>query len=132
MSIDDKIDGKKRILVAEDNASMRRLYQRALGREYDVIAVEDGQKALDELAKSELAKSEFSLVISDVDMPNKNGWEFYQESSARYPAYKNRFLFSFTPQDHPVYDAVMKSGLPCIQKGFEIESLMQNVKGLCK
>lgn len=60
---------KKKILLAEDDGSMRRFVQITLEKaNYEVVAAEDGlaamQKALSE---------EFDLVVADAVMPNLTG-----------------------------------------------------------
>jgi diguanylate cyclase (GGDEF)-like protein len=59
-----------RILIADDEAMSRRLLQKTLERaEYDVIAVEDGRQAADELCKPEGPK----LALLDWVMPELDG-----------------------------------------------------------
>jgi signal transduction histidine kinase/DNA-binding response OmpR family regulator len=60
---------RARILVADDNADMRAYVTRLLERSYEVLAVPDGQAALE----SALA-SPPDLVLSDVMMPRLNGF----------------------------------------------------------
>jgi PAS domain S-box-containing protein len=65
--------GKKserhRVLIADDNADMRDYLRRLLSDRYEVIAVADGQQAL------EAARTFWpSLIISDVMMPNLDGF----------------------------------------------------------
>jgi len=62
---------KKRILFAEDDEMSRDVIATRLQRSgYDVVMVEDGQKALDAVA----AQS-FDLIILDMSMPVLAGWE---------------------------------------------------------
>ena len=66
---------KKRILVAEDDADIRKILQSILeGKGYEVMAVEDGQ-----LAVAALPKFHPDLVMLDVMMPHKNGLEVCYE-----------------------------------------------------
>ncbi|GIU82969.1 MAG: response regulator [Acidobacteria bacterium] len=63
--------GKKRILLAEDDSSMRRFVEIILKNAgYEVIAVEDGLAAADSLLKNE-----FDCVIADAIMPNLSGFD---------------------------------------------------------
>jgi PAS domain S-box-containing protein len=59
-----------RILVADDNADMRDYLQRLLDRAYTVVAVEDGQTALEHIRANPP-----DLVVSDVMMPRLDGFE---------------------------------------------------------
>ena len=60
-----------KILVADDNPQiLGMLTARLKKRGYDVITADDGEVALDMVAKELPA-----LVVLDVMMPKKNGWE---------------------------------------------------------
>ena len=52
------------ILIAEDDSTLRRLYEIFIRNEYDVILAENGEKALDEFKD----KSRIKLVLSDYNM----------------------------------------------------------------
>ncbi|HSC13783.1 MAG TPA: ATP-binding protein, partial [Gammaproteobacteria bacterium] len=60
---------RKRLLLADDNADMRDYVRRLLERHYDVVAVGDGQEALDSIAESVP-----DLVLTDVMMPRVDGF----------------------------------------------------------
>lgn len=62
--------GKPRLILAEDNADMRAYVTELLSPEYDIVAVDDGQKALAE-ARAYLP----DVIITDVMMPEMNGFE---------------------------------------------------------
>lgn len=58
-----------RILVAEDEASVRDFVARALGAAgYDVLCAEDGVQAM-----AALARERFDLVLTDIVMPGLDG-----------------------------------------------------------
>ncbi|WP_235536434.1 MULTISPECIES: PAS domain-containing hybrid sensor histidine kinase/response regulator [unclassified Sphingomonas] len=66
-----KATGPMRILLAEDNPINRRLMAGLLAREgHDVVAVEDGRKAL-----GTIATQAFDLVLMDMQMPELDGIE---------------------------------------------------------
>jgi len=68
----------KRILVVDDEASIRRLVSRLLTKNsYDVIDTDDGNEALKILDAENI-----DLVISDIAMPNKSGLELLAEIKA--------------------------------------------------
>jgi signal transduction histidine kinase/DNA-binding response OmpR family regulator len=68
-SVPEPTGPRARILWADDNADMRRYVARLLGRSYDVLAVADGQAAL-EAARA----APPDLVLSDVMMPRLDGF----------------------------------------------------------
>lgn len=64
-----------KILIAEDDAELRQLFQHVLMRSgYDAAGVDNGRKALDML-RSEY----YDLVISDVMMPEMDGYELVRQ-----------------------------------------------------
>ena len=64
-----------RILVVEDDATLRRIMCAVLGKSgYSALPVEDGQQALDLLEREHV-----DLIISDVMMPNVDGYELTRE-----------------------------------------------------
>ena len=67
---------KQKILVVDDEMHLRKLVHDFLVRaDYDVLEACDGQEALDVFYSS----SNISLVILDVMMPKKNGYEVLSE-----------------------------------------------------
>lgn len=67
---DEFRDMKKSILVVEDEPGFRKLLKHALSAEYNVTAVENGQQAIDSLKLLPV-----DLVVTDVNMPQVNGFE---------------------------------------------------------
>jgi two-component system chemotaxis response regulator CheY len=74
---------KKTILIVDDSTSLRTAVRIALSDAgYDVVEAEDGAKAL-----AKLDGRKYHLVISDVNMPNLDGFAFVQAMKQK-PAYK--------------------------------------------
>jgi signal transduction histidine kinase len=65
--------GRPRVLVADDNADMRRYVQRLLAAQYAVEAVPDGAAALDAVRRQAP-----DLILSDVMMPRLDGFGLLQ------------------------------------------------------
>ena len=61
---------RPRILVADDNADMRKYVARLLGEQYEVECVADGQSAVESVRERPP-----SLVLSDVMMPGLDGFQ---------------------------------------------------------
>ncbi len=67
----DNGSGKRgRILLADDNGDLRAYVARVLAPRHDVVAVRNGVEALDALRREP-----FDLVVSDVMMPEMDGFE---------------------------------------------------------
>ena len=72
----------RRILAADDSRTMRDMLSCTLaGAGFEVVAVEDGLKALDSLTATR-----FDLVITDINMPNLDGMSLitHIRASARH------------------------------------------------
>lgn len=74
------------ILLVEDTPSDIRLTQEALkrsGLDYDLAVTNDGEEAMDYLAKSKTgANKRPDIILLDLNMPKKNGHEVLQEIQA--------------------------------------------------
>ena len=80
-----------RILLAEDDTSMREYLQRALQRVgYEVSAVGCGTQAM-----PLLETEHFDLLLTDIVMPEMDGIELAQKASAIDPAIRVMFITGF-------------------------------------
>ena len=63
---------RKRILVIDDEQSIRMLLENFLKREYEVTAKSDGLEALKWMEQGNIP----DLVVADIQMPNLDGYDF--------------------------------------------------------
>jgi len=71
----------KKILIVDDNPNMSSLLSEMLEVfDYESVRASGGAQAL-----QELEKGAFSMVITDMRMPNMSGMELVQEVKNRYP-----------------------------------------------
>ncbi|MFM9943105.1 MAG: cell cycle two-component system response regulator CpdR [Hyphomicrobiaceae bacterium] len=81
----------KRILLAEDDDSMRDFLARALERAgYEVIAHDNGADAL-----VRLKQEPFSLLLTDIVMPRMDGIELARQAAVLDPELKIMFITGF-------------------------------------
>lgn len=72
---------KKRILVVDDDASVQKSLQTVLEQAgYEVLLAADGQEAIDRFSPGQI-----DLLILDVNLPNKSGWEAFEELTRADP-----------------------------------------------
>jgi CheY-like chemotaxis protein len=72
-----------RILIAEDEAPLRRYIQRALSTDgHDAVATADGGEALDVLARE---AGRFDLLLADIKMPVMDGIALALAAARDYP-----------------------------------------------
>ena len=69
---------KKKILIAEDNASISLLLQHLLSSEYEVITTTNGSEALTWLGQG----NKPDVIIADIMMPEIDGWKLLQNIKA--------------------------------------------------
>lgn len=77
-----------RILVVEDSPLLLQLLETTFRKNYIVATAEDGQQGF-RMAKA----SYFDVIISDVDLPEMDGIEFFQALFKHDPGINRRFLF---------------------------------------
>ncbi|WP_226946835.1 PAS domain-containing hybrid sensor histidine kinase/response regulator [Rhizorhabdus phycosphaerae] len=113
LSPEHETAGPMRILLAEDNPINRRLMAGLLTREgHDVLAVEDGRKAL-----SAIATQPFDLVLMDMQMPELDGLEATRAIRALDPPSANVPILAISADSAPerrriYFDAGIDSFLP--------------------
>lgn len=65
---------RSRIMVVEDNPEVQGFIRQLLDPEYDVVAFDDGQAALDYLHESAEKELPVQLILSDINMPRLDGY----------------------------------------------------------
>jgi len=81
----------KRILLAEDDESMRTFLERALAKAgYEVIGFANGKDAYDRLRREP-----FALLLTDIVMPQMDGIELARLASELNPKLKIMFITGF-------------------------------------
>ncbi|XBQ17591.1 MAG: response regulator [Oceanicaulis sp.] len=82
-----------RILLAEDDDSMRDFLAKALSRAgHDVISVADGEDGLDRLGDT---PGGYDLLLTDIVMPGVDGIELARRAAEVDPALKIMFITGF-------------------------------------
>ena len=75
--VERSASGRPRILVAEDNADLRRYLGDVLGEDYDIELVADGLAAV-----AAIRRRAPDLVVADVMMPGRDGYELVRDLRA--------------------------------------------------
>lgn len=116
----------RRILVVDDDESIREvctLVLRTAG--YTVETAVHGADGLDKLRRAS-----YDLVISDVNMPELGGLEFYANALNDVPAVEGMFLFMTGGAPEEQLAAISERRLKCLEKPFKISELLETVEGL--
>jgi two-component system, cell cycle response regulator CpdR len=85
-----------RVLIADDEASMRALVARAIGMDgHDIVTAEDGAEALEILTREGGA---FDLLLTDIQMPIMDGIALALSVARDFPRLKILLMTGFADQ----------------------------------
>jgi signal transduction histidine kinase len=116
--------GKKRILIAEDDADCMSAISDILRTDHDIIAVKNGQEAI-----KKLRKDSYDLLIIDCRMPGLSGIELYRWLLENKNELQRRVIFMtgdiFVPE---IKSFLQNSGCQYIAKPFIMEDFKRTVK----
>lgn len=116
---------KKKVLVVEDDESVRTLLQRALATKYDVETIADGYTAVRRVQQDPVA----DLLICDIMLPGADGLEIARRAkgSDRWKQVPIIFLTAkSTPRD--VIHGIQAGARHYIPKPFKLADLLEKVK----
>jgi len=115
--------GRERVLLVEDEDTVRRLARRAL--ESKGYAVVDAASAQEALAIMERDEGRFDLLLTDVIMPGMSGRELAERLRARWSRLRVLFTSGYTANELPE-NLDLDAGF--IPKPFTPESLTRGVR----
>jgi two-component system response regulator PilR (NtrC family) len=117
-------DRAARILVVDDERSMRELLAIVLGREgYEVVAAENGRQALDELERRPV-----DLLISDIHMPDMTGLDVLRTAKGMNPDLAGIMVTAFASTETAI-EALRMGAYDYIHKPFNVDELKIVVTG---
>ena len=111
-----------RILLAEDDDSLRGFLSRALQRAgYEVTSCADGEEAVAVLDQ------EWDLLLTDIVMPGMDGIEVARLAAARHPGLRIMFITGFAAVAlHP--DSKAPKDAKVLSKPFHLRDLVLEVE----
>ena len=117
--------GAEVILVAEDDAALRRLCSTILGNYgYSVIEAVDGQDAIEKYSEN---RDRVQLIILDCIMPKKNGKEAYREVLMINPSVRAIFVSGYT-EDIISKEGLLDPGINFVLKPITPSDLLKKVR----
>ena len=115
--------GRARVLVADDERSMRELLSIVLRREgYEVLIAENGADAL-----AMLRRAPVDMLVSDVRMPDMTGVEVLRAAKQADPDIEGLIVTAFASYDTAV-EAMRLGACDYLTKPFDVEELKQKVR----
>jgi two-component system, sensor histidine kinase SagS len=121
----------KRILVADDEPNVRRIIHDILhNRGCKVWTFDDGSGAIEALEEVRLGKRPpFDAVLSDIKMPDKNGYEVYSSARTCQPGLPVILMTGFGYDPHHSIVRASQDGLQAVLfKPFPVERLLDEVR----
>lgn len=118
----------KKILTVDDSKTMREMVSFTLkSAGYEVVEAEDGKAALDMLGGAKV-----DAVITDLNMPNMNGFDLIRALRAN-PTYKFTPILMLTTEgdDTKKQEGKTAGATGWIVKPFNPEKLVEVVKKVC-
>ncbi|MEI6208677.1 MAG: response regulator [Desulfuromonadales bacterium] len=118
--------GTETILVAEDDGEVRKLVVSVLTRfGYEVIQAVDGGEAVAQFAAHQ---NRIGLVLMDMIMPGKNGWEASEEITRIQSGVKILYSSGYTA-DFLKNRGVPEEGIDVIMKPIQPMELLRKIRG---
>ena len=122
--VDLELQGKKRILLVEDEDVVRSLASSTLQfAGYEVTEACDGADAVEVFTGH---SGEFDLVVTDVVMPKMGGRELMQTVASSHPEMKVLYMSGYIADDE-LQDEIVKDGVPFLSKPFKPSELTKKV-----
>jgi len=113
----------KHILLVDDDRTVRDSLNEVLsGEGYDVIPGENGQQALDIVRQKSI-----DLVLLDLNMPVKNGWDTFEQLTREYPIIP---IIIITARPNQLFTALSAGVAALLEKPMDIPMLLQTIEKL--
>jgi two-component system cell cycle response regulator CpdR len=120
-----------RILIAEDDPSMRQFLTLALERAgHSVESHEDGLSALNTLENSLKDGPAYDLLLADIVMPGMDGIELSQRAAKLLPALKIMFITGFAAVILDQHGQKPETNTEILTKPFHLKDLVDRVEAL--
>jgi sigma-B regulation protein RsbU (phosphoserine phosphatase) len=115
---------RARILLVEDEASVRRLYQNYLQDSYEVLVAQNGQEAMDILTSFTV-----DLVLSDINMPTMDGLTLRSEITRKPECELTPFVFITAREEDEIKARATSLGIDdYILKPVNKENLISHIE----
>jgi len=124
-----KEKGKPKIMVVDDEHDILFSVEQVLKTsEYDVIAVDSGEKCFDHLKRGELP----DLIVLDIMMPVLSGWEVQRRLERNIDWKDIPIIFLTARTTEAAKEMCKRLGADYISKPFDIDDLKQRIENILK
>lgn len=117
----------REILIADDDVSIRRTVRAVLEQQGCAVhEFSDGTSAINAIRSRAASGKPFDLVISDVRMPDANGYEVFRATKDANPATPMMLMTAFGYDPHHSIVRSSQEGLHCfLFKPFQVSQLLE-------
>ena len=113
----------QKILLVDDDPAIRQILVRLLADEnYVVLTAANGVEAL-----ALTASAKFDLVLLDLNMPVKNGWETFEQMSAQDPLLP---VILITARPNQFFPALASGAGALLEKPLDFTKLFRTIRDL--
>jgi len=114
---------KKRILLLDDDAGVRRMLRRVLEDEdYLVSCASNGKEALQKAAGAGV-----DLVLLDLNLPEENGWETFERLTTENPCLP---IIIITARSNQLFPALASGVGALMEKPLDLPKLLRTMEEL--
>jgi DNA-binding response OmpR family regulator len=114
---------KRTILIADDDSAVRWMLCRLLsGENYRVLTARDGEEALAKCSAVRL-----DLVLLDLSLPLKSGWEILQRLNAENPRVP---VIIITARPNQIFPALASGVGALMEKPLDLPKLLRTIREL--
>jgi len=113
---------KTRVLVVDDDQSVRRSIRKVLEQEgYEVLCAADGEEAV------RLSPRDVEVLILDIGLPLRSGWEVFEQLTARNPLMVTVII---TGKDKQFLTAAAAGACAFMEKPIDVDAMVQTLADL--
>jgi len=114
---------KKRILIVDDDASVRKALGKVLEEEgYGTMLAADGREAL-----AWFESEPVDLLLLDIGLPIRNGWDTFERITSRAPAFPIIIITGKANQ----HDMAVAAGVGAlVEKPLDVSQLLETIQEL--
>jgi CheY-like chemotaxis protein len=117
-------NGNVRILIIDDEPLIRKTAARTLDFAHEVITAEHGKEALELLDHD----NAFDVVVTDICMPEADGWEVYSTIRQKHPHLADRVVFWSGGVTESRRKSIEATGNPYLQKPVDPAQLLEVIE----
>lgn len=114
---------RERILVVDDDPTVRMFLETILQEEGTVDAVQDGWFGLEKVRENY-----YALIVSDIQMPRMDGLAFYREAARQFEGIGSRFLFFSGSVEGENADFIARQQLAYLNKPTRLAVIRQQAQ----